>query len=980
MNGTTAAVRVRAPSSTLSASKSQREAIEAGLGPVLVLAGPGAGKTFCLIERIRYLVDEAGFEPATICAFTFTNKAAEEIHNRLAREMGPTAREIKRSTIHAFCAELLREFGERIGLRRGFGIADEEYQRSVLARLGVPARWQGRVLRSFTQHRVRAIPLDHRDTQRFDRYTKYLRRRNLVDFDDLVLRTNELLDTQSDVAAEVRARWQYVLVDEFQDLNPVQYAVVRHLVREHRNLFAVGDDEQSIFSWTGADPKLFHCIGTDFGEFRQQELQENHRCPRQTFAVARRLIAHNTETFSQRREIIAHRDTTFPVRALRFESDAQETAWLLADMQRDRQAHNLDWSDYAVLYRRHEIGDALEASFVTAGIPCRLAQGRALADDPVVAYVVAAIKVIANPLDAIHQEHFLRAVLPRSLAARLEAIAEEYEETPWRVMVAEAKRLPRDDEDGRKLRKGLSALRNLQALGHRHTRLSALVEELLSQRVGECKSVLELRHDELSDPAADPDVVSLADRLEMAAETQRVVAVSPLGGMGIAVQGMLLAAGWSQTVLEEPPRAERIDPAAVPRLGLALGTFKALQLVAARRAAVPFRDFTAIDLETTDKNADTCEIVEIAAVRVRDGRLVDEFRTLVRPGIPIAPAATATHGITDADVATAPSFEEVWPAFRDFCGSDVLVAHNGYQFDFRILRRLTKPLGGSPLTTYDSLLLARELHPGSRRLEDLARTFGIDAGQSHRALDDTRTLAQVFLRLDAERLARSRKTALVTLLDHLGAALALSDHESLGEEARLFLDLARPWTLGRYGEALDHYRVTRELLGDPALPRLDDLIERLGGRERMMRIRAEKTPDQRYPVAMARLRRLLDQCGTGTLQEQIASLLEQIALSRSDGETVEQGRVTLLTLHSTKGLEFSRVYIVGVEDTELPGWSPGRPPSPAEVEEGRRLLYVGMTRAKERLVLTCAASRQGRPTGGHQFLDEMQVVPERVGD
>lgn len=944
---------------------------------MLVLAGPGAGKTFCLIERIRFLVDCASFAPATICAFTFTNKAAEEIHNRLAREMGANAREIKRSTIHSFCADLLREFGESIGLRRGFGIADEEYQRSVLARIGVPARWQGRVLRSFTHHRLRAIPLDHRDTQRFERYTKFLRRRNLVDFDDLVLRANELLDRQPDIAAEVRTRWRYVLVDEFQDLNPVQYALIRHLVHDHRNLFAVGDDEQSIFSWTGADPKLFHCIRTDFGAFLQKELKENHRCPRQTFDVARRLIAHNTESFSQGREIVAHRDTSFPVRAVRFASDVDETAWLLADLRRDRDAHNLDWGNYAVLYRRHEIGETLEASFVTAGIPCRLAQGRALADDPVVAYVIAAIKVIANPTDAIHQEHFLRAVLPRSLAARIEAAAEEYEETPWRVMVAEARRLPRDDEDGRKLRKGLSALRNLQALGHRHTQLSALVEELLSQRVGEYKSVLEARHDEFSDPAADPDVVRLADRLEAATAGQRAIAVPTLGGAGLALQGMLLAAGWEQAVVEDPPPPDAVslDAGVVPRLGIALGTFKALQLAASRRAAVPFRDFTAIDLETTDKNADGCEIVEIAAVRVRDGRLVDEFRTLVRPGIPIAPAATATHGITDADVANAPTFDQVWPAFRDFCGSDVLVAHNGYQFDFRILRRMAKPLGGAQFTTYDSLLLARELRPGSRRLEDLARAFGIDAGQSHRALDDTRTLAQVFLRLDAERLARSRKTTLANLLDHLGAALALSDPESLGDEARLFLELARPWTLGRYGEALDHYRVTREERDDPALPRLDDLIERLGGHERMMRIRAEKTPDQRYPVAMARLRRLLGQSGTGTLREQIATFLEHVALSRSDGETVERGRVSLLTLHSTKGLEFSRVYIAGVEDAELPGWSPGRPPAPSEVEEGRRLLYVGMTRAKERLVLTCAKLRNGRPSGGHQFLDEMGLAP-----
>jgi superfamily I DNA/RNA helicase len=153
------------------------------------------------------------------------------------------------------------------------------------------------------------------------------------------------------------------------------------------------------------------------------------------------------------------------------------------------------------------------------------------------------------------------------------------------------------------------------------------------------------------------------------------------------------------------------------------------------------------------------------------------------------------------------------------------------------------------------------------------------------------------------------------------------------------------------------------------------VIDRLGGVKLMLRLRAEKTPDQRYPVAMGRVGRLLAQCGDGTLQEQIATFLEHVALSSKDGEMVEPGRVNLLTLHSTKGLEFSRVYIVGVEDAELPGFTPGRPASTVEVEEARRLLYVGMTRARDRLVMTRAESRKGRSTGGHQFLDEMGLMP-----
>src|SRR3954453_12513115 len=128
-------------------SESQRQAIEAEFGPVLVLAGPGAGKTYCLAERIRYLVEVKGADAARICAFTFTNKAAGEIATRLATHLGERASHVKGGTIHAFCAELLRAHGEKVGVKPGFGIADEEYQRAALRRISVPARWQGNPLK-----------------------------------------------------------------------------------------------------------------------------------------------------------------------------------------------------------------------------------------------------------------------------------------------------------------------------------------------------------------------------------------------------------------------------------------------------------------------------------------------------------------------------------------------------------------------------------------------------------------------------------------------------------------------------------------------------------------------------------------------------------------------------------------------------------------------------------------------------------------
>ncbi len=964
-----------------SPSPSQREAIEAAAGPVLVLAGPGAGKTFCLIERIGFLVDSLGLEPSRICAFTFTNKAAGEIAGRLAGRLGASAEQVKRGTLHSFCAELLREFGEHVGLQPGFGIADEEYQRSVLRRLQVPPRWHGNVLGAFALYRFRDEPPGERYAEFHERYVEYMRRHNLVDFDMLVLEAASLLG-MADIASQVRARWDCVLVDEFQDLNPIQYAIIRALAVEHRHVFAVGDDEQSIYSWAGADPQCFRAYVNDFRITAPIHLQDNYRCPRQAHELACRLIDINPPLFGDRKRPRPERESPFAVQTVGFADDDAEIAWIIDDVRRDQAAHGLEWGDIALLYRTHAIGDAIEGAFLTAGIPCRLAHGRAFAEDPVVAYVIAALRVIASPDDDIHKEQFLRVVLPKRLwddaRARAEragiTLLEELDQARWR--------LPRDDTDRRKVHRGFYALANLDALGRRHGSLTALVEEILSQRVGEYRTVLEEHCEELTDPAEHEEVNALAELLRTALHEHRAIWMPRQGGVEIALKGMLQGIGIHEVQLGgwPHPKAVQILPERARGLGIALALFKAGQLVRSASFTNAFRDFTALDLETTDRDVVHAEIVEVAAVRVRDGAITDRFHARVKPRVPIAPGAFQTHGISEADVAGAPYFEDVWPGLSAFCGDDVLVAHNGYQFDFPILRRMVDALGdGASMCTYDTLPLARELHATSRKLADLARLYGIDPGQSHSALDDTVTLARVFLGLGEGKLRRARTTALVNLLDYLGVALALTDLRSLSgrvrDEAGLLLRLATPFALGRYSQCLDFYHLEREKAEGEDLPSMNELIERLGGQERMQRIRAEKSADERYPAAMPRMRRLLEQCAEGTLARQIEAFLEHAVLSKWDGTEPERQRVNLLTLHSTKGLEFSRVYVVGVEDAQLPGGSPAKGPSTRETEEARRLLYVGMTRVKDRLVLTRVEARGNKPTGGHQFLDAMALVP-----
>jgi superfamily I DNA/RNA helicase len=719
----------------------------------------------------------------------------------------------------------------------------------------------------------------------------------------------------------------------------------------------------------------FGILGTD----RLHNLQENRRCPTAVLGLARRLISLNDQFFKDHAPQETSVESRYPVATLDFPDDLAEAKWIVADLKGDHAEHSgrLSWGDVGLLYRTHKIGSALESIFLNSGIPCCLAQGRALADDAVVAYVLAALRVIASPGDDIYKENFYQVVLPESLLNDARARAEESGANLVEQLEQMARTLPRVDADAKKIWRGIYSLKNLGALAANHTSLEPLVEEILSERVGTYRTILEEHHEELSDPASHEEVVRLAEKVVPMIEDGIPVWMPRLGGAEIAGKRILGEMGIRSVELGGAPSAGalRILPASFPALGLGLGLFKTAQLVRTRGFTNTFRDFTAVDLETTDKDVDGAEIVEIAAVRVRRGRIVDEYHTRVKPRVAIAAGALATHGISESDLADAPRFEEMWPAFRDFCGSDVLVAHNGYNFDFPILRRMAAKLPRGDFSTYETLPLASTLHSTSRKLPHLARRYGIFTGQSHSALDDSRTLARLFPRLGETKLEYARKTALVNVLDQLGVALALSNHRSLCDEARKLFDFAPVYALGRHSDCLDCYRTERDLCGDAVIPTVDELITLLGGHDMMERIRSERSADKRYPETMARLRRLIQACANGSLPAQICAFLERAVLSRHDGVDTARDRVNLLTLHSTKGLEFSRVYIVGVEDEQFIPLPPSGNLIKSEIEEARRLLYVGMTRTKERLVMTRADKRNGKSTGGHRFLDEMGLAP-----
>jgi DNA polymerase III epsilon subunit family exonuclease len=923
----------------------QRRAIEAPLGPVLVVAGPGAGKTYCLIARIERLIAN-GIDPHRICAVTFTNRAAEEIAVRL----GERAEQITRGTIHAFCLASLREFAAEAGLKRGFGVADEPYQKVILSRLNVPLDRRGQLLTLFSRHRFQGYRLTDGDARLFREYVSWLRARTMVDFDELITKAEPL-------AGRIADRWDYLLVDEFQDVNAVQYDLLKRLAEPHGNFFAVGDDEQSIFAWTGADPYVLERFRRDY-DVVPIILDKNRRCSRQIFETARRVLAQNPQIFQK--QLTADRESPYEVVAHAFRDEHEEATWLLDDVRADRSSSGLSWGDYAILYRKHRVGEHIEGRLLRAGIPCRLARGRSLIEDEVIGYVIAALRVVRNPDDAAAMHTFARCVLSEHFLQEVEAALSENADFLVSARALTGRR-PAKDPDTRKLWRLIYQLENLRALPRSHGTLPAVIEEILSQTVGPYRNKLEERHDELTDPAAMPEAVELAAELREMLEKKQSIAFEPMGGVEIALRGMMAAAG-----LHNVGSARVGSPAAMPRGVDAITLFKALQLLDAGKLDTTLDRYVTFDFETTDTDAATCGVVEIGAARVVNGEIVDRFHSLVNPFRPISVKATAVHGYTDADVAAAPPFHEVFTQFHAFVGSDVLIAHNGMQFDVPVLRRLAAGRDGvESLTFYDTYPLVRSLSQDSPKQVDIAHRFGIDVGRAHHALDDAITLAHVYRELQKLRAVRARKAVLSNVLDYLGLALAL-ESRAPSPESQLLFNIGRYRTLGRYSDALEFYAASRT---DNA-PTLDEVIARLGGRGLMTKLRSQRDPSQRYATAVARLNALVSE---GTLEESIDLLLERVALSTSEGVELAADRVNLLTLHSTKGLEFSRVYILGVEDYELPGYQAATNSITDEIEEARRLLYVGMTRARDRLVLTRVARRFGRDAGGSTFLEEMRL-------
>ncbi|MEJ2290603.1 MAG: UvrD-helicase domain-containing protein [Deinococcales bacterium] len=407
----------------------QRAAVRHFQGPALVLAGAGSGKTRTVVHRIAYLMAEHGVYPQQILAVTFTNKAAGELKERVEELIGEPARDLWVATFHAACLRVLRSYGERIGLNAGFAIYDDADQldllkdvlqqvqglkdanpralRSVIDRakshLWTPAQLAERGEQAFGRI-VAGVPLEH-VVEVYERYQSRLERANAVDFNDILGRTVDLFEAHPDVLERVQQRAVFIHVDEYQDTNQAQYRLTHLLADTYRNLMVVGDPDQSIYAFRGADVRNILDFQRDYEDAAVYRLELNYRSVGSVLEVANAVILHNQGRLEKNLRPV--KGAGAKVRLYRAADHRAEADFVARSVERLLAERSLHLGDIAVLYRTNAQSRVLEEALRRAGLPARIVGGVGFYERREVKDVLSYARAALNPADDVSWRRIL---------------------------------------------------------------------------------------------------------------------------------------------------------------------------------------------------------------------------------------------------------------------------------------------------------------------------------------------------------------------------------------------------------------------------------------------------------------------------------------------------------------------------------------------------------------------------------------------
>jgi DNA helicase-2/ATP-dependent DNA helicase PcrA len=396
-------------------NQSQRQAVSSCGGPVLVLAGPGSGKTRVLTQRIAYLVCKMGVRPYHIAAVTFTNKAAREMANRLEDQLGDHVSGIWLGTFHSICARILRREVEFLPLSNNFVIIDADDQISLVKRALADLNLDEKLHRPQNIHAAISNAKNNLYTPStypaqnyreevvlkvYKRYQELLRTSNAVDFDDLILMTVRLLEENTMLREKYARQFEHVLVDEFQDTNMVQYRLLGLLASFHKNLFVVGDEDQSIYRWRGADYRNVLRFENDFPNCQKILLEENYRSTQNILDAARSIIDRNMQRTPKR--LVAFRGKRGD-RLVLYEAadDRGEAAYVVETIQQWMGNSGKSGEQFAVMYRTNAQSRLIEEAFMRSGMPYRLVGAQRFYGRKEVKDLIAYLRIALNPDDIV---------------------------------------------------------------------------------------------------------------------------------------------------------------------------------------------------------------------------------------------------------------------------------------------------------------------------------------------------------------------------------------------------------------------------------------------------------------------------------------------------------------------------------------------------------------------------------------------------
>ena len=427
-------------------------------GPELIIAGAGSGKTRMITYRIAYMLSK-GIDQSEILALTFTNKAAKEMADRVRETVGKKLDKLTTTTFHSFGLGLLKMYIQYLGYRNDFTLYDENDNISLIKNCIVTLGYQladynARSLRDFfSQYKTERIPLPEKGTAVREIYDEWLMTQkayNVVDFDDLIILPIKIFEKKPEILERVQLRWRYIMVDEFQDTSLLQYKLVSMIAAKYRNIAVVGDDDQSIYSWRGANYQNIVNFEKDFPERKEYRLERNYRSTGNILSAANALIVHNIER--KDKKLWTESGEGACISIMRHPTGEEEAMWIATHIRKLMREHHYNFSDFGVLVRTNSLMNTLETTFVESQIPVRVSGGSSFFDRKEIRDMLCFLKILVNEND---DNSLLRIIntprrgIGRTTVERLRRYADE-KNTTLHIALEELSGAPEFRESTRK--------------------------------------------------------------------------------------------------------------------------------------------------------------------------------------------------------------------------------------------------------------------------------------------------------------------------------------------------------------------------------------------------------------------------------------------------------------------------------------------------------------------------------------------------